>query len=568
MSSTPRPRRTGTPVQTLMPPASLVLALAALALPVALVQVPPLLDYPNHFARIWLLAGGMDDPPLSAIYEMDWSGASTNIGVDLLAVTLGRLIGGETPARLLLASALILPPLGAALLNRAVFGGWHWWQVGYALVAWNTTLLAGFLNYQIGLGLALLAAAADPVIGRRTGPLGGAVARVALGGALLVWHVFPAAFYGALIAGLAFGPDRAPFSGLAPLARAALRSATAAGLALAVPLGIFLIVAPVVPGDHAPPGAFAAWTAGYTLRNKLNVLRTAFLTYDQWIDAAFILGLAVPVALGAFGWLASAVLSLRAHAGLAVAALGLVGLAILAPSDVAGTGYVDWRFPIMAALAAVAALRPDFRGPRPLAASLAAFALLLLALARTAWVTEIWRERQADVASLTRALARVPAGAAVLPAEHTVGYGTPKLRGRHIFFSGFSSFSHVPALAVPWRRAFVPNLFAAPGKQLLRVKNPWRSYTSPEGGAVPVLFLAATEWAPNDLYWYGFAQHWREHFDYVLVVNADVPNEGGEPHLPELQLIADEGFARLYRNLHARSGAPAEAAPRRGQAGG
>lgn len=118
-----------------MPLACFVLAFAALAVPVALVRMPPLLDYPNHFARIWLLAGGMDDPPLSSIYVTDWSGASTNIGVDLLAATVGRLIGGETLAELLLASALILPPLGAALLNRAVFGGWHWWQVGFALLA-------------------------------------------------------------------------------------------------------------------------------------------------------------------------------------------------------------------------------------------------------------------------------------------------------------------------------------------------------------------------------------------------------------------------------------------------
>jgi hypothetical protein len=534
-----------------MPLACFVLALAALAVPVALVRMPPLLDYPNHFARIWLLAGGMDDPPLSSIYVTDWSDASTNIGVDLLAATLGRLIGGETLAELLLASALILPPLGAALLNRAVFGGWHWWQVGFALLAWNTTLLAGFLNFQVGLGLALLAAAADPAIGHRAGPLGGAVARVALGGALLVWHVFAAVFYGALIAGLAFGPDRAPF------ARAALRSAVAAVFGLAVPVGIFLLVAPVVPGGHAPPEAFQSWTAGYTLRNKLNVLRTAVLTYDQRVDVAFMLGLAVPIALAAIGWLVSAVPSLRAHAGLAIAALGLAGLAVLVPSEVSGTSFVDWRLPIMAALTGVAALRPDFRRhPRRLA-PLAACALLLLALARTAWVAGIWRESQGDVAAVERVLARVPAGAAVLPTQHTPAYGTPAPRGRYFYFSIIPSYSHYPSLAVPWRRAFVPTLFATPGKQPLRVQAPWRSFATLEGETAPVHLLASFEPTPRAIYFYGFAERWREHFDYVLVVNADLPHVRGEPPLPELELVADEGFARLYRNPHARGGTPA-----------
>jgi len=55
--------------------ACLCLGLSALALPVLSVRVPPLLDYPNHFARIWLLSGGIDRPPLSAMYALDWTGA-------------------------------------------------------------------------------------------------------------------------------------------------------------------------------------------------------------------------------------------------------------------------------------------------------------------------------------------------------------------------------------------------------------------------------------------------------------------------------------------------------------
>ena len=124
--------------------ACVLAALAALALPVALVHVPPLLDYPNHFARLWLLAGGIEQPPISAMYAADWSVALTNIGVDLIAATLGRVIGADLLGHLLVAAALILPPLGAILLNCAVFGGWHWWQVGFPILAWNSTLLAGF----------------------------------------------------------------------------------------------------------------------------------------------------------------------------------------------------------------------------------------------------------------------------------------------------------------------------------------------------------------------------------------------------------------------------------------
>jgi hypothetical protein len=536
----------------IVPPACITVALLALALPILLVRVPPLLDFPNHLARIWLLAGGIDAPPLSRIYTVDWAAAWTNIGVDLLGATVGRLTGGETLAGILLAAALILPPLGAILLNRAVFGGWHWWQVGFALLAWNTTLLAGFLNFQIGLGLALLAAAAHTVVSRWIRPPGVAVMCVALGLSLLVWHVFAAAFYGALLAGLAVGMDRVQLSGAAAFTRAVLRSAVALLFALVIPLTIFLLVAPAVPGVQAPPGAFEGWGTGYSFRNKWNVLRSALVTYDQRIDVVLLLGLAIPVAVGAVGWLAASRASMRVHVGLATAALGLGLLAVLVPSTLSGTGFVDWRFPIMAALTAAAALRPGFCSSQR-AASVAACVLLVMALGRTAWIESIWQARQADVASVARALRRVPAGAAVLPAEHVVAPATPVPRGRYFFWGGLPSFDHYPALAVPWRHAFVPTLFTTSGKQSLQVRAAWRDIAVPEGTPAPVHALASFMPTAANRYFFGYVQHWREHFDYVLVINADLPDADGEPpRLPDLELVADEGFARLYRNVSVR----------------
>ena len=55
--------------------AALVVACALLLLPVALVPVPPLVDYPNHLACLWLIAGGAARPPASHFYAVDWSQA-------------------------------------------------------------------------------------------------------------------------------------------------------------------------------------------------------------------------------------------------------------------------------------------------------------------------------------------------------------------------------------------------------------------------------------------------------------------------------------------------------------
>jgi len=51
--------------------AALTAALAILLLPILAVAVPPLVDYPNHLVRMWLIAGGAQEPPLDGIYGVD-----------------------------------------------------------------------------------------------------------------------------------------------------------------------------------------------------------------------------------------------------------------------------------------------------------------------------------------------------------------------------------------------------------------------------------------------------------------------------------------------------------------
>lgn len=526
-----------------LPLACVVLALGTLVLPVALTHMPPLLDYPNHLARMWLLAGGAEQAPLDGIYGVDWSGASTNIGIDLLAATLGRLVGGWVLAPLLLGAAVLLPPLGAVLLNRVVFGGWHWWQAGFAVLAWNSTLLAGFLNFQIGLGLALLAAATDPAAIRWAGPLGAAPLRMGLGAMLLVFHPFAAGLYGVLLAGLAFGADHGLPGGQTPFGRRVRRAAATAGLGVGLPVACFLLLAPTLPGGHAPAGVYDIW-AGFTPGNKALTLLSAIATYDLRLDTVAVLLLWAAARLVASGPL------LRYHAGLMLSALGLLALAVLVPSTLGGTAFVDWRFPVMAVLTAAAALRPGLRSAR--AGQAMAVALMLLALARTGWIAGIWRERQADVAAVEGVLAFVPAGAAVLPVEHT-GTDGASPRGR-VLAVGLPFYWHLPSLAVPLRHAFVPTLFTAPGKQPLRVLPPWAEISVLEGMPAPVRYLHAFAPSPQASYMMGYMAHWRGRFDYMLVLDADMPDADDAALVPGLELLADRGFARLYRILHDSGG--------------
>ena len=55
----------------------ILIAAAISLIPVLTIDIPPMPDYPNHYARLWLLAGGTHDPAIAPIYQVDWGTAWT-----------------------------------------------------------------------------------------------------------------------------------------------------------------------------------------------------------------------------------------------------------------------------------------------------------------------------------------------------------------------------------------------------------------------------------------------------------------------------------------------------------
>ena len=177
-----------------------------------------------------------------------------------------------------------------------------------------------------------------------------------------------------------------------------------------------------------------------------------------------------------------------------------------------------------------------------------AASLLAVSLVRTGFVGWVWHSRQADVAAVSRALDALPPGVALLPMQHRVRHLKGGPAGRFTIV-GAPSYAYLPNLALPWRQAFVPTLFSARGKQPVEVLPPRDDLVEPDGGVLPSVH-ALTEPAihARDVGDARYLKAWRERFDYALVVNADMPDDDG-PFLPPagMELVADEGFARLYR---------------------
>src|SRR6202171_548141 len=99
--------------------AAFILAATLLA-PIWIVAFPPLLDYPNHLARSFVLAH-LNDPKFtfSKFYRADW-GAYPYLGMDASLALLSRLLPIEVAGRVFLSLCILaLPAAGWFFLRQA-----------------------------------------------------------------------------------------------------------------------------------------------------------------------------------------------------------------------------------------------------------------------------------------------------------------------------------------------------------------------------------------------------------------------------------------------------------------
>ncbi len=428
-----------------------------LAAPLLLVDVPPLLDYPNHLARLFLLAQGADDPVMAPMFAVHWA-IIPNLAIDLIGPPLLRVLPVHLAGRLVAALALLLPVLGVLAYSRAVFGRVQPWAGCAGLVAFNAGFLLGFLNFTLGLGAALLAAAGWIAFRDRRPAATVTLAMLAMGG-LFFCHLMAVLFALVLIGAhelVQAWQDRAflrRLRALLPLVAvpAALYRASALGGRAA---GI----------EYLPPGA------------KLAQLMWPFTTYSLPLDL-----------LAAGAVLLVLVLTrprLPPATGIALAALG--ALYLVAPYAFKGTQSLDTRFTLMLALLAFAGLAPRLK--RPAMAALAA-----LVVARVGLVALAWHGHAAALAELRAALAPLQPGdrvlvASVAPGEAPEWWAREAPLARRLS-NGIRTDTHLPALALIERRAFWPLLFDEPSQQPVLWTPPWQKLADQAGGLIDHLAL-------------------------------------------------------------------------------
>jgi hypothetical protein len=419
----------------------------------------PMIDLPNHIARMLVARELPQTPILQQFYTYHWAFVP-NLAFDGFVSAVGRLVGVFLAAKLFILAAMTLLYVGTVWLHWVWHGRFSLVPTAAVVLMYNGALLFGFANYIMGVGLSLCATAAW-IAAREMklcliAPLFAVIGLVLMSVHLFAFGLFGLAALGIELDRIIEGWRRArAFPG--PQAARTL----VVGLATAVPsLLLLYAISPTVSGLDRNVASTPLW--------KAEALSAPLLFYftapEIVVAAAFVTVFIVTVLLR--------IIVVNRHS---LIALGLLILAFLAmPRTLVSSGYADYRMPSAIAFFALAALDWSDRA-NPLAVFSTCLTLLFIGAGKVIVIGAMWLAWQPALAAYAAAFQRLPPGAVLLTIDGSTG-STSGDRQPPIV--------HMPSLAAA-RGVLVPTLFGDEPGFLLSIAPRYRDLRHLVFGAGP-----------------------------------------------------------------------------------
>jgi hypothetical protein len=498
-----------------LPLVAFVLAALAVALPILAHVHLPLVDLPNHIARLYIEAtrGG----PLDTYYSYSFAFVP-NSAADLIWALLGHPGSPERFSQIIMAIYAVGLIGATMVLSHVVHGRWLVWPAASAIVVFNSPFFWGFQNFVFTAPFAILALALWLAIERRALAFRCAVF-VPIALLLYFMHFFAFCFLAIAV----FGREVQLLAQAGPDWKRSLGRSMVLSIPFAAPV-LWLAIS-VLTG---PPSAAGSYTAFGAWERRLVTLMVPFLAPSgpdapslNWTGMAGYLALA--------GCLLTTMCSrgpkLVFNAVMAgpLAALSVAMLA--APYWLNGVAEVDRRLPFLVLASLVATT--SWRGLGRRSAALIAILLATVILARGVAVERFADGHSADIADLTVLLDTLPEGSRVLPVRTSSGKDDLRL-------------SHVQAYAVFLRNSFVPTLFQ--GVHDITVRPQWLASTHPAFSAVDEAWLDAAV-AKREASSVQFVQDWDRKFTHVLLLD---PQHAPLRAREKLRKVASSGRFTLF----------------------
>ncbi|HKN85672.1 MAG TPA: hypothetical protein VJV04_02310, partial [Nitrospiraceae bacterium] len=441
-------------------------------IPIWTVHTPPLVDYPNHMARMHILVHARESPVLQQYYEVRWA-VLPNLAMDVVIPSLTKVVPLEVAGKLFLSLIFVLLSVGVLALHRALHGEYSAWPILCVFFLYNNVFRLGFLNYLFGVGLALLVLAAWVVCRHRSWKVAIPVFSF-LSGLIFFSHLFALGFYALSMLAYEFGQYRVQRQQRWPLSQMTWPKAVAH---LVLPLMLFALSPTFYakPDERPPatPAAQSTWQYRSThgLRWSSNLLaygdfsrrvdafKGTLRTFHPPLDRITLVALAAIIIMG----VVTKRFTLKSSMYWPLVCVAAAALAM--PAEMATANFVDIRLPTALILLAIASSNLASRGKAW--TILVAGTLSILFLIRIGYITQQWQLADRTYGEYLAALDRLPEGATLFPA---VVYPSPG------HFPGAIPDFHVASWAVLKKSAFVSSVFAFPTQQPLALRQPYRNF--------------------------------------------------------------------------------------------
>lgn len=409
-------------------------------LPVLVVDIPPLVDLYGHIGRYAVQTDLANRPELLPFYSYEWR-LIGNLGADLLVEVLHRWLGLEGAVRAVVILTQLLATLGILGVSREVHGRITPFTIAALPLIYGFPFNYGFLNFALGMALALLAFAAWLHLRSKAQPIVASLWLAAAGVVIWVCHTYGWAFLG-LLCGSAM---------LAEVIAARAKPVAAVSRILAACWPLLLPLVPMVLWRVEAGGAY---TGGWSAFHKFNWLFMAIRTKWAYLDLGSLV-----VLIGLLVWALW-----RKDFGfdrkLAIAAGLSFGCFLILPMHVIGSAYADMRLVPYALALALMAVSP--RAPGTLALRVVTVLALAFFAGRAVTTAAAYVEQDRSIAAVLPALDAIPKGARV--ALFVVNTCRPQW--------ALSVFDHLGGIALARRSVFVNDQWQGPGVNPLIVHHP------------------------------------------------------------------------------------------------
>jgi hypothetical protein len=492
------------------------IVLVLLCAPIFAVESPPLADLPNHLARLYVLSTGERDAVLSQFWRADWSGIP-NLAIDLFGPLLIRASSVDVASRVIVVISVATQLLGAVLLHHSIFGRRSYWPLLASLVIYNHIFLLGFVNYCLGVGVAMIGASAwlspNSVLRRLW-----AVTAIIFAAATFFCHVAAAAFYLVLIGSW----QVANAWELRASRRGALQELVKP-LLPALCIAVLYLEAPHAMHDF---GWRSLWSKGA-------MLAAPFSGYYWRVD---LIGILFAAVVGIYSLVRRALVLPMTPL---VASIILFIIYFIAPSTDGGTANIDKRIPMLIIFVLVSG--SEFVGRLAVRRDMLLGGLSVL-LIRQAFMAIVWVQTQDELRAFRALGVDLFPGARVISTSVSPDDATtvcpklrivPKMEGY-----GFIN-KHWPAYWVIDRRIFWPGIFADRTQQPLKANPPYDQEIIPFNNDYRALI------GQGDPIFGKLIGDWRSNYDFVVVITNGCSARLDE--VPSLTLVGKIELASLYR---------------------